>query len=426
MHSEKFWSQFEKTFWEKKPKVFKSNSEIPVPRFSKDTIFNLVVELSNGVRKQNFKNEFFRLYLNGVEFELNKELEFFLPRASDGSFEFYHRRCMSYDGVIEYGLIINQLLGRDKSIWEKFCVGFKPFFERFGIPIFQLEGGMFIGNYTKTPFGIHIDRSSVFTFPIIGTKKIRTWQPEYVKKNPDMKESLDYKRHLKKSLLLRANPGDVMYWPSKTWHIGESNREFCVTLIAGYWFGAFAKGFVLKEFQKKALSPIRTLTNSDTIPLSKRGLADVAITQENAWRRELNSLREYANSDEFERTLALRWIEHVSAYGFGVVPQIGKQERIGLGQTLQLNPAFPIVWHLRPDDECLISCRGHSFAVKKAKWMPMFCQLINTGKPFTVKEISDKFLKLGVSKKQITEFLQKVHDRNGFESNQQKMSDRSA
>jgi len=237
VNSEKFWHDFGSQFWEKDHVIVKNISSLSIPQFHEDQIFNLSVRFLDGLWTQKFKtNNVIRIYVNGLREQLNAESNSLLPCAGDGSFSQYHKRCKLNKSVKEYGLVIDGIFRFEPDIWENFCMKLGPFFNHVDISKEKLEVALFIGNYKRSPFGVHVDRSGVFTFPLVGTKKVRTWHPSYVNQNPDLIGSFDYKRHIGESVLLKAKPGEMLYWPSNRWHIGESEEgEFSVTMAVGSW-----------------------------------------------------------------------------------------------------------------------------------------------------------------------------------------------
>ena len=155
----------------------------------------------------------------------------FRPRAEDGGFAGYHQRVTAElaraGGDGHYGLIINnpELISAELYRWARAFVA--PLYRRAGMNNSGNYLAMFIGNYLRTPFGVHWDPESVFSVPVVGRKAMRTW--------PSRAPELEGIRHARAyptagSQRMEAEPGGVLYWPSDAWHIAESEGELSVSV----------------------------------------------------------------------------------------------------------------------------------------------------------------------------------------------------
>src|SRR6185369_16732647 len=95
----------------------------------------------------------------------------------------------------------------------------------------------FLGTYKVTPFGVHIDATTAFHFPVVGRKTMRFWDESAVARHAGLRGAHDYARFLDGSVAITARPGEALSWPSNRWHVGESDGSFAVTWGVGYWVG---------------------------------------------------------------------------------------------------------------------------------------------------------------------------------------------
>lgn len=226
---EKFWSRFAKSSWERKPVVIQ-NIQSDLLQLSEAEVFELVVQAATKARKEK-STLGFKFFVDGIR-SSDYETMYVLPKRSDKSFAGYHERMERV--YQDYCLVCDDLLNvKDKkSPVAKFT---REIYKHVGLSKQFAEMGLYLGNYRKTPFGVHVDPCGVLSFPVRGIKKFRTWTSSYARKNPDLEQSFRYAKHKPSSKLLVAKPGDMAYWPSSAWHIAESNGSFSATWSLGIW-----------------------------------------------------------------------------------------------------------------------------------------------------------------------------------------------
>lgn len=241
-----FWSNFSRVYWEKKPGAFPSVAATTSAITAIDAleIFKLLVKYSDRCRERDSLDGL-KFYVDGVRLESFEALEH-LPVSSDLTLEGYHQR-MSAD-FSDYGLVCDELMqvlpkpgssSKSKSpnvaIREILGSFVRGLYEFTGIPNRFSEMGLYLGNYKRTPFGVHVDPCGVFSIPVIGQKTFRLWDPAFVEKNTELKEAFSYEEFKKKSVVITAGVGDVTYWPSSYWHIAENDGTFNCTWSIGVW-----------------------------------------------------------------------------------------------------------------------------------------------------------------------------------------------
>jgi len=225
-----FWRSFAKTVWEKNPQLIK-NIQTPVTSLDESRIFELLVAYSDQCRKRK-NSAGIKLFIDG---QLQPEFNTLqmLPRKKDKSLLKYHDRMSQY--FSDYCLVCDELLQVNKKTQNLVADFTMDLYREIGLPNRFSEMGLYLGNYKKTPFGVHVDGCGVFSFPIVGRKKFRLWKPAFVKKNPQLNGTFSYGRYKKDSVLLELGRGDMCYWPSTAWHIAESTGEFSATWSIGVW-----------------------------------------------------------------------------------------------------------------------------------------------------------------------------------------------
>lgn len=226
---QKFWDRFARTFWEQK--AFTAQKiESDLTQIDGEAVFDLLVEVAKRARKEKSPLGF-KFYVYGLR-SSKVETMFVLPRQSDKSLLGYHERMERV--YQDYCLVCDELFEIKKERDNPLHTFVRNLYRHVGKKKLA-EVGLYLGNYKKTPFGVHVDACGVFSFPVVGKKKFRTWAASYGNRHSDLEQSFRYSKHKSKSKLLIAKPGDMTYWPSTEWHIAESDGNFSVTWSLAIW-----------------------------------------------------------------------------------------------------------------------------------------------------------------------------------------------
>lgn len=158
------------------------------------------------------------------------------PRPSDGDWAGFFTRL----GAKEFGLNVHDLGRRNPDLQYIADVFDKYLSAVPGAPVpRRWELDTFAGTYRATPFGIHRDNASVFSFCLIGRRTVMLWEPDHFSPgDPDLTKP-DAKiidRHADDALQLRLEPGIGAYWPSGYWHVVLSDgNPFVVAQASAYY-----------------------------------------------------------------------------------------------------------------------------------------------------------------------------------------------
>jgi 50S ribosomal protein L16 3-hydroxylase len=220
--SPEFWAQFAERHWEKKPLVLKKPFSAQLVA-SKEVFQTLV---NPGSREQ--EDWGFRFYIERAlqEAEVAKHL----PAPIDGSLSGYAERVSFELKGRQFALVVDHYHKHDVQTWLRLRDFLRGLYGVVGVPVPLSVGAVFVSNNERSPFGIHKDGHSAFTFVVEGGKRILAWPDEVFRNRPDVWGSLDYARFRKEAIILEGKPGDLIYWPSSYWHVAESIGGFSVTL----------------------------------------------------------------------------------------------------------------------------------------------------------------------------------------------------
>ncbi|MGW4382426.1 JmjC domain-containing protein [Kitasatospora sp. NPDC004531] len=146
------------------------------------------------------------------------------PRTEDGAFDGYRRRLdaelAAFSQENRYALTVHAFHAFHAAQWERQRAFFDPLWERVGLPLSGAITTLFHGNYEHTPVGVHQDRFATFMFALEGRKRMRFWRERPWTEPVSTK--LDYQAHLADSFTAEPEPGDLLYWPARYYHVGES------------------------------------------------------------------------------------------------------------------------------------------------------------------------------------------------------------
>lgn len=309
------WSGFARANWEKSPVALKATSSELANASAKfldaKKIFQLLVKFSERCRKSGTCDGI-KFYVNGVRLEPFEAIDQ-LPDSNDLSLESYHQRMLQqFD---DYGLVCDGLLevlgSSDRRKLGSFLRGLYKFT---GIPNRFAELGLYLGNYKRTPFGVHVDPCGVMSFPVVGRKTFRLWTPDFVAKNPELQEAFSYDEFKKKSYVLTAERGDMTYWPSSYWHIAEGDGEFSCTWSLGIWVDRPLTDVVVSALSpviKKSLGHAGARTSLPFAKLSTNSPAELPTELKEAAKKISNlSVR------DVEKVLVQWWRDHAGRDGF--------------------------------------------------------------------------------------------------------------
>ncbi len=369
-----FWKNFTQRVWENKSIVAK-NFTSPLRDINHEQIFEMLVEYSARCRKQKSADGF-KLYVDGHRLHLDEVLQF-LPSRRDKSLIGYHERM----GPIfsDYCLVCDELLQVSKKTWQPLFSFTKNLFSHVGFPNQFVELGLYLGNYKKTPFGVHVDGCGVFSFPIVGNKIFRIWAPNFVKKHPELDRALNYTRFKKDSQILKAAPGDMAYWPSSAWHIAESNGSFSATWSLGVWVDRPHHANVesaVRPLLLNTLGPSANETMTKGMPITKDGHI------KSLPKNYLESILRFKEitSNELHDAFMCAWLQLISKQGFKTFPRSPTRGKLTMKSRIRLETSEVIMWaQLKSRKKLLLAFKGTTLEIAASKNLLRLITMLNTG-----------------------------------------------
>ena len=156
------------------------------------------------------------------------------PPRNDESLEDWLKRitlqdsfCAVLNGINGWSEFISDFVNRSFNI---------PWVAQFGIPSKGVDVYCFMGRYSITPFGIHLDKEHTFLYHLgPGNKKAWVWDPDEIDIKPLIKsDSFNLNETLQHAKHIVLKPGDALFIPQNWYHVLE-NPTFSLTLgVAPY------------------------------------------------------------------------------------------------------------------------------------------------------------------------------------------------
>lgn len=347
---QKFWARFAKSAWERKTLVLKQ-VESSIQKIDETEIFNLLIKYADACRKNSFADGF-KFFIEGERVYENDVLQV-LPVKSDKSLLGYHERMNK--NFSDYCLVCDELLRVNHEKQSALLEFTQGLYEQIGLPNRFSEMGLYLGNYKKTPFGVHVDGCGVFSFPVVGNKKFRIWTSDFVKKNPDLDRSFEYSKYKKYSELLVAGPGDMTYWPSSAWHIAESDGSFTATWSLGVWVDRPHQDVVAETMNRLFTAKLGASSQLMTTRYKKLQTAQGEIQNLPQLYRDSVSLLKTISKEEIQNEFLKTWLIQTSKQGFKTPPQTNVIIKPNATLRLQSTDA-PIFWFESNVDKKIYCC----------------------------------------------------------------------
>lgn len=392
--SSDFWENFVQEYWEKQPVVLQQPFQHQF--VTANRIFQALVAASDDYRAGN-RNVMQRFYVAGTRQEV--ELDKYLPQGNDRSSSGYGNRMTKQLNDQEFGLVAHSVQVYDALLWMQIRDFLSGLYKLIGLPASRTDADVFLGNYQVTPFGLHKDTAGTFTFVLEGQKRMVVWPYEVFKDKANRPDGLrhevslsglDYEHFRDQAIVLEGNVGDVIYWPSTYWHVGESDGRLHFSLNVSLYFPWQPLSFIsviIKKMLEERLGPSAW---ADTYPFDPQAIPVSTQSLPSEIAATLNALREVANDPELQRTVYISWLNRTTACGFTNVPAPLEWKALDDYDVLQVDSRCPIICTLCTNDEMICSVNGHSFAIPSHPKLHKLIQRLNMGVSLTVKNIIDE------------------------------------
>ena len=310
-----------------------------------------------------------------------------LPERSDGSAEGYAARVTPLVGGRRFGLVVQDVQAYDATLWLRLREFLRGLFEHTSLPGDACKATVFLGNYERTPFGLHRGDSANFMFVVEGRKRMRTWPDAFFHGKENLTHKLAYEHYNADSIVMDAEPGDVIFWPSDYWHIGESVDGGLSSAVS---VALFMTPRPTADVMARAASLVHARM-AGAVPAA-RGGAHAEHVQRIALEaaRSQAALAAAAADPALERALRIDLLNGITAFGFTRPPRPLPRRTLADGDIVSGHALYPILWMPDADDEIVCSACGHAFTVAASPHVILLLESLNAGQPHRVGELVER------------------------------------
>jgi hypothetical protein len=371
-----FWSGFHRRFWGRRGTVLSAPAGVPL--VSADHVFARLVAASEhwGGADRSFVPELFVEHAQALT-----DIDRFLPTVADRSVAGWSARVAAQLKGRTFGFVVDDYHVHDELIWRRLRQFVRELYDLTGLPGEQAKATLFLGNYARTPFGLHRGRSDNFMFVVDGVKRIRAWPDEFFVGKPDMTNRLDYERYNDASVVLEAKPGEVIYWPASYWHIGEDAGGPSIAISLALFMDP-QPGADLAQTLEQAIATRSTGAPRRRVTAGKGIKDDV--------RRDLQTLRQVTRDPSLPLALAADHLNRVTAAGFARVPSPAAARPLGDRDVVRGDAGFPLRW-VTVGDEIVCSANGHAIALPGDPRMPGLLRRLTSSEPLRVGDLMARY-----------------------------------
>jgi hypothetical protein len=311
------WAEFAARYWEKAATTL--SSVVSEPVVSEPELFLALVRAA-GLYRLGVQSIRFSFWIDSQE---TKDFAGLLPTEEDRTMTAYDQRLREQLQGREFTVLLADVHLYDDVVWSRARRFLRGLYREVGVPCGGVDTGVFFGRYKATPFGVHRGQMSVMTSPAHGVKHFRLWPRGYGDAHEDIRDSLDYARHLQAAFQLCGGQQDILYWPADYWHIGEGAGTFTAALNIGFWWDRPPLSSVLLEMSQQLVEEIGMSTDQGVTlnysQLQPRNLAQSIPAKTHA---ALAATRRVLSSSRLEKALALEALRSRSCDGFRDVPPL--------------------------------------------------------------------------------------------------------
>lgn len=358
-----FWNGFVRRYWGRRPTVIRQPFARAIA--SPEDVFRAMVAATDRLKTDS---QDFVLTIDGVR--VGADVERWLPRKGDRSLDRLTARIAGDLPGSRYAVFVRAFqLELGWEFWLRVRRFLGGLYATVGVPADCAEIDLFAGTYERTRRGIHLDSADVFVFVIEGRKRIRLWPGSVFPNRNYWYGRGDKDRRLSRSSYLDGEPGDILYWPSSYWHVGESRGGPVSSLTLALYRQDSLAATAARVLVDEATRELGADNFIDSLPSSVDRLRAASA-------RALRALDRV--SSNLAQALLRRRMEQVTGYAFEHVPQPPAPGRLRASSCYAADPAFPIFCR-SVGDTTIVAANGRSIALPRSKAVHQAVDSLNRG-----------------------------------------------
>lgn len=375
-----FWSHFVAHRWGKSPLVIKKPFAKSLA--TAQEVFLAIRHATDQFRASD-SNVRIRFYM---EDGFSLQPAPYLPDSSDHSATDYAARVTRKLSGQCFGLILNGFQAYDVELWRRVREFLRGLLTEISIQP-MVEGVLFFGNYDKTPRGIHKDPVDIFLFVIEGRKKMYLWPEEsFPDGDHDARLDSDFAILRRDALILEGEPGDVIYWPSSYWHVGEAVGGLSLSLSLALKPLQPASEILdhLKQYIEEFVNGSLDGVNFPTTP---KQLEESAEMISKFTKLGIKALQKASRDSDFAQAIQVSWLDRLTGSGSDPVPPPLPWKELADDAIVQGSLEYPILWIPVANHQLACSANGHAFTIPADPKIIELLERLNKGEVVQVKNL---------------------------------------
>ncbi|MFG2112857.1 hypothetical protein ACGFRB_09490 [Streptomyces sp. NPDC048718] len=239
---DRFWEEFASRNWERAPLSLPS-SPVRLGIDDKELLRALVLAADPGNRPAGSALPRVVVTVDGRTQPVDTQA--FLPLPEDGCLDDYLARVDALVSEHEWSVAVSGLHAVSAPLWDRAKRMSDDVLRATGTRVAgRVDIDTFIGRYTSTNVGVHVDHAGNFGFTLRGRKTLLTWAPELSEKVPQ--HTADYASARELADVLTGVPGALTYFPSRQLHVGEAPDEVAVNVNIAFFTRSDPAALVLE------------------------------------------------------------------------------------------------------------------------------------------------------------------------------------
>ncbi|MFP3597241.1 hypothetical protein [Chryseobacterium sp. SIMBA_029] len=334
----------------------------------------------------------YRIYVEGKQLAKSEMTDIYNNPPSDN--ETIEEWSKLMFGNKKFGMIINSGEKFNVKLSKNIALKTKPLLDKTGFPREGINFTIFIGNYDKTPLGIHQDPigENVLHFHLgPGDKTMYTWdQKKYEALAGEMKyNNMDIEKFLPYATQYSFKEGDLYFMPHGEYHVGTQND---LSIAVTFWFYNHSKSRILNKLSE-AIREQYFVSNSEPLYPDLNNLENTDGIEDTlkliGFPEEYDSLSYKDILREGYKDIRYSLASNCG-YKTSPFPIDYDIEKIEHEQEIIIEEPFKILYRENIDEsKLLIYVRGVKFEFNNNVCITEFIDLINIGKPLKVITLLD-------------------------------------
>ncbi|WP_047243051.1 hypothetical protein [Chromobacterium subtsugae] len=385
--SEAWWADFmDRSQNLSKPVVVKN--AIPQEKFRhhQQNVLSIIADLAK-LKTTQFG---YRIYIEGRLLGPNEMDDIFEKSAplENEELETWAARVF---GDQRFGIILNSGEKFNQALSKEIAVALAPLFDEIGYPRGGVQFTIFIGNYDKTPLGIHQDQrgESVIHFHVgPGSKTMYVWDREQYKNLLETQNLTrkDFAKLRPYASEFHFESGDLYFMPEGTYHIGmQEGLSVGITV----WRYSHTDDLLAKHLHQRIFKQI-PVEKTEDFQHDENSLDDTSGLDKIIEKYSLTDECKNLNYSELLRKTYQDWrysVHSNAGYRNSPFPREGL-EKIALQDRIAIESPYKILARESENtDKIYIYVRGHKIEFNRFPCVLALIQRLNEGRTEAVADL---------------------------------------